>query len=364
MNAIALTSTPKLLSPRFLALDILRGLAILAIVAYHCLPITHFTLVPFWIDVVTFGGKFGVSLFFVLSGFSIHYTQLRHRGSAQNFEIDRSQWKVFFQRRFWRLYPSYLAALSLAISLNLAWSFIRGRQLIFPSIENVLTHLFLIHTFFTDTFFGIIPALWFIGVQAHLYLLYPIFWEWIRRWKIDQAVLVVLAFTLLSRLFSKAIVPSNSSESLTSVLWTNAPQRWFEWCFGAWVAHQILQNRSLPLSFTILAGFMGGDTFSVFYEPVLGGIIGFIIWGIASLEMKNNRSNIERGLIALGTISYPIYLTHQIFISYIRSALDLADNRFVLQTVLLLFGVLSITIPISILFDRIERRITKQILLK
>ncbi len=404
MTDFAKPSTP--VQSRFLALDVLRGFAILAIVAYHCLPITNIEIDrwPFWMNGVKFGGKLGVSLFFVLSGFSIHFSQLRHRWSAQTseieFEMNRSQWQSFFQRRFWRLYPSYLAALSLAIGLNWGWSFIRGRNALFPAIEDLLAHLFLVHPFFPNTFFGIIPALWFIGVQAHLYLLYPIFWAWIQRWNIDRAVLAVLAITLLSRLLANTLAFSNASESLTAAIWMNAPQRWFEWCCGAWVAHRIVQNQWLPFSSTILAGLVGavwsiwGDTFRVLDEPVLGAIISSILWGILNWRLNpparvrslksspsprrwnlllspqipfagpiatRARSQIERILIALGYLSYPIYLTHQIFIPYVRSALDRLSSQLSLQTLLLFLIVSAITLPVSIWFDRqIDRRIQKR----
>jgi peptidoglycan/LPS O-acetylase OafA/YrhL len=353
MNAIS----PTLKHSRFWTLDVLRGLGILVIMVYHCLPVTYLAIdrLPMWIDWVKFGGKLGVSLFFVLSGFSIHYSQL---WSSQNVESDRSQWRSFFQRRWGRLYPSYLAAIILALGLSFAWSLVRDRSLTLPSIKNILTHLFLIHTLFSDTFFGIIPALWFIGVQAHLYLLYPLFWAWIRHWQIERALFIVLALTLLSRLLSKTIASSSAPESLAAVIWMNAPQRWFEWCFGAWVGHQVVQNQWLPFSLTIVVGLLGviwsiwGDTFPVLDEPVLGGLIGLIIWGLLSLKNQPKLSKFWHSFITLGSISYPLYLTHQIFIPYARSALDQLSIPLLFQTLLLFSIVLGITIPVSILFNR------------
>ena len=98
-------------------LDHIRGVAILAVFAFHCLgasfgaekiPWGHYfqnyssvsrsflALLP-----VTFGWA-GVAIFFVVSGFCVHLNFLR--GSAGN-------WYGFFVRRFFRIYPPYLIAL-------------------------------------------------------------------------------------------------------------------------------------------------------------------------------------------------------------------------------------------------------------
>jgi peptidoglycan/LPS O-acetylase OafA/YrhL len=84
------------------ALDGLRGLAVLAVLAYHLSP----DLVP--------GGFLGVSLFFTLSGFLItNLLVTEWRGSGT---IDLGQ---FWIRRFRRLLPAALAGLVLA--MGVAW---------------------------------------------------------------------------------------------------------------------------------------------------------------------------------------------------------------------------------------------------
>ncbi len=54
-------------------------------------------------------GWMGVPLFFVISGFCIHASALKNN----ELRVGR-----FFWRRFWRIYPPYLAALIFAIFIS------------------------------------------------------------------------------------------------------------------------------------------------------------------------------------------------------------------------------------------------------
>src|SRR5262245_34107051 len=90
------------------ALDGIRGLAILLVMA------THFTLIEKgpWIDeCVAAVGRFGwcgVDLFFVLSGFLITGILYDSKGSNQYF-------RSFYARRTLRIFPLYYAVLFLTV---------------------------------------------------------------------------------------------------------------------------------------------------------------------------------------------------------------------------------------------------------
>src|SRR4051812_21724063 len=73
-------------------------------------------------------GYFGVTIFFVLSGFCIHLPQARRRVRDGT---DGLRLESFFRRRFWRLYPAYFAALlvaSLCVGLCRLWDYYERGQ--------------------------------------------------------------------------------------------------------------------------------------------------------------------------------------------------------------------------------------------
>lgn len=97
---------------RFAELDALRGFAALAVVIYHYLG--H--AARYFHDIPTFPiGRYGVQLFFCVSGFVIFWT-LQRSTSVADFAFSR----------FTRLYPAYWAALALCLIVSFV---IRGEPL-------------------------------------------------------------------------------------------------------------------------------------------------------------------------------------------------------------------------------------------
>jgi peptidoglycan/LPS O-acetylase OafA/YrhL len=90
-------------------LDGLRGLAILAVVLYHCNPRFEGT----WMHYPSLWGWAGVIVFFVLSGFLITSTLLTTRGKPRYFHN-------FHARRALRIWPVYLLLL-VVVYLNAPW---------------------------------------------------------------------------------------------------------------------------------------------------------------------------------------------------------------------------------------------------
>lgn len=161
---------------RTLAVDVLRGLAIFAVIALH-IPHPAVTS-PYglrewaWMP-VEFGGL-GVTLFIVLSGYCIHARVADRLGRGDSARTD---WKSFWRRRLMRLYPPYLAAI--ALGLLLCWSAVRAGL----SLEggaarfgwDAIAHGTMIHNLTHDHIFGMQnAALWSLGLEFQLYALYAV----------------------------------------------------------------------------------------------------------------------------------------------------------------------------------------------
>lgn len=89
------------------ALDGVRGIAILAVIAFHARMVFRTTSeMPWGVFQVVSQGRLGVTLFFVLSGFLITGILLDSRGAAGYF-------RRFYLRRVLRIFPLYFAYLLL-----------------------------------------------------------------------------------------------------------------------------------------------------------------------------------------------------------------------------------------------------------
>jgi peptidoglycan/LPS O-acetylase OafA/YrhL len=88
------------------ALDGVRGIAILLVVAHHGLP-----------EIFPAGGTVGVTLFFALSGFLISAILLEERESTGRLDLRR-----FYARRARRLLPALVVLVALAVVLGLVFS--------------------------------------------------------------------------------------------------------------------------------------------------------------------------------------------------------------------------------------------------
>ncbi|SEJ39238.1 Peptidoglycan/LPS O-acetylase OafA/YrhL, contains acyltransferase and SGNH-hydrolase domains [Dyadobacter sp. SG02] len=133
-------------SNRIANLDFYRFLAITLVIYYHVGE--RFTL--HWAVAI---GKYGVELFFVLSGFLI--ADIYYRKSDGNLAR-------FWLQRFLRTYPPYLVALALSYSA------------VFVSRSEPFDPGFL---FFFQNFYSVIPFFkisWSLCIEEHFYLVFPL----------------------------------------------------------------------------------------------------------------------------------------------------------------------------------------------
>src|SRR5215831_15038436 len=157
---------------RFDSVDQLRGAAALAVVLCH-VGVSAYVDVPNSGDVqwpilalVLGFGYIGVPLFFVVSGFCIHLPQARAHAVQRGARPD---WKEFFRRRFWRLYPPYVG--SIAFALLLPFLLREDRS---STVGDTLAHLALVHTLIPSYFDGVNPPAWTLAVETQFYLAYPL----------------------------------------------------------------------------------------------------------------------------------------------------------------------------------------------
>ena len=103
---------------RIKVIDLLRGLSCLGVLLYHVRvdlwvgwwqitsypqEYSTFAKLMAWLSVPTPFLGFAILLFFLISGFCIHYPNTVPNANPC--------WKTYFIRRFWRIYPTYFIAI-------------------------------------------------------------------------------------------------------------------------------------------------------------------------------------------------------------------------------------------------------------
>ncbi|HKN20995.1 MAG TPA: acyltransferase, partial [Terracidiphilus sp.] len=140
-------------------LDGLRGLAILAVVLYHCNPRLQGT----WIYGASLWGWAGVILFFTLSGFLITSILLTTRDQPRYFHN-------FHARRALRIWPVYLLLL-VVVYLNAPW-------FIGPSVWEAiktapwLAYIFCVQNLFHLTLPPAIQPTWALAIEEQYYFVW------------------------------------------------------------------------------------------------------------------------------------------------------------------------------------------------
>ena len=309
------------MSGRSERVDQLRGLAALAVVACH-LGVSAYRDVPNeggspwpWLGLVLGFGYLGVPLFFVISGFCIHLPQARARavhGPAASPPV----WRQFFARRFWRLYPPYLAAVLVAVVLLL----LIDRALPVSS-SAVVAQALLVHTFHPATFDGVNPPAWSLAVEAQLYAVYPVVFWLIARQGALRALAIVLGVTLAYRV---TLNFDPFPRQFGGVAWEFFLARWFEWVLGAVVAEWAVGRVRLPgvVSQPWLAATMCAlgvllewhrwhHGLYTLLEPIYGVAFALLLCVVLRREPTGRASTMGRYLASVGLFSYSLYLLHR-----------------------------------------------------
>jgi peptidoglycan/LPS O-acetylase OafA/YrhL len=145
--------------------DALRATAILAVVFHHFARFTNPTLGSQRPVIFGYLGIWGVNCFFLLSGYLLGRPYI-----AMLLDPKRKMpsIKLFYLRRFLRIYPLY----AVGIILSIAAGYLVDRSL--PSAFDVTAHLLMLHTLTEATATSINGPMWTMSVDAEFYLVLPL----------------------------------------------------------------------------------------------------------------------------------------------------------------------------------------------
>lgn len=166
---------------RFVGLNGLKGIALIAIVLYHC-------------DQGTLrGGFLGVDIFFTISGFLIFSSLLNHIDSGKGIGF-----KEYYLKRLRRIYPALI--LMIPVTVSLAW-FINQDMLVGINNQIVTAMLGCYNwyaigsgaNYFSQMNPDMFRHLWFMSVLMQFYLLAPLLIYLLRKILVRWVPVAVLA---------------------------------------------------------------------------------------------------------------------------------------------------------------------------
>jgi peptidoglycan/LPS O-acetylase OafA/YrhL len=299
-------------SKNIIGIDILRALAALGVFFYHSHVgdiIAKYSGLLFFRKMDAFGATYAVPLFFLISGYCIHSSNLRYIKAGEKLPLKR-----YYIKRLLRIYPPYLFALLVALLINV---FLMGDHM--PPAADLIIHLFALQGFSVMYFNTINVVLWTISIEIAFYFIYPMFYFLCRKYSLDKALICIFLVSLLSIVFFQ------SKTDLTS------PERfcvfnlWFGWCCGAYLAEKIqLSSNGLKESkyriayLFIVIGFVLLN-FIPNNLPVILDQFNILIWAAPLVWMIRKESWLYdhrnvwplRVIAAIGLSSYSLYLLHE-----------------------------------------------------
>jgi peptidoglycan/LPS O-acetylase OafA/YrhL len=327
----------------------LRGIAVLAVVFYHCSPRLQGT----WAYQPSLWGWAGVNLFFVLSGFLITCILLESRTKPRYF-------RNFYGRRVLRIWPVYVLLL-IVVYLEAPW-------FIGPSIgQAIRTAPWWAYVFFLQNLFHINlpPALgptWSLAIEEQYYFVWAPLVRVLRRpWMLSAILAAALMGSPLARhLHPHWVTSTHTLIHLDGIAWGS---------LLALALHRIHLSRRTWIVLGLagaLVGFWAAATIaggtSLLDSALAVAFAGVILASIASTGARNPLNlALARGPLAYyGRISYGLYMIHiSIFIFF--GWFDLRMDHFGIPGNLAIVGfrLLMATAAASLLWYGFESQILK-----
>jgi peptidoglycan/LPS O-acetylase OafA/YrhL len=341
----------------FSGLNGLRAIAALSVVVHHItLALKEFNLDPYIFGAIKDGsprglslGGFGVTIFFVLSGFLITYLLQTEK------ELSDINIKKFYIRRILRIWPLYYLYLAIAVIVIIIFGFNLNLKSLFLYIFYAANIPFILGK---DLPF--LAHYWSLGVEEQFYL----FWPWVNK-KSGSLLTFILIFIIVlfgSKVILHLFYPNSLLESVIHVTRFH--------CMMIGGAGAVLYKRENKLFLTVtdnkltqllcwsilfLTAVNKYHLASFIDNEIIACVSLCLI--IGQIRVNNRVINLETKVFDfLGRISYGIYVTHLLLIFFIAKLLNLVTIYGPLKYIMVYVVVLSTTIIFSYLsYNYIEK---------
>ena len=272
-------------------------------------------------------GHVAVILFFVLSGFVIHYSIIKREKNKLDI-LD------YFKRRFLRIYPPLLFCMLLTLVLDLTGKYIYGYSIYFQSTpvplinENIISNLnwitaignlLMVQGIYTHVW-GTNGPLWSLMYEWWFYMLYPcIFYLYKKNRYLSYAVVWLLFIIASNGLFDNKLASAVFNYLLC-------------WSLGALLADVLLERISLhwfivPLVICLIELCIKGDS-PVIIDTLTGFVFTALLFALLKFKALFSLHRVFDWFNLLGDYSYTLYVIHLPILVMINGiVLNLTGNK-------------------------------------
>jgi peptidoglycan/LPS O-acetylase OafA/YrhL len=221
---------------KILTIEAIRGFAAIYVLLGHIVllyqPYSFVPMFEFPIKILFGYGHEAVILFFIVSGFSIHF-------STSNIDfIKKGCLNDYLFKRFRRLYPLF------AISIILSFVVMFIAQIPSNWTRNILSLFFL-----TDISSGSISdpiptnfPIWSLSYEVVYYLLYPVLLLGINRFGLNRIVVASVIISFFAGVFGSFVLQNHLS---------NVLQLYWTWVIGVVIAQMKMKNEKYSTTFSM-----------------------------------------------------------------------------------------------------------------
>jgi len=308
-------------SERILIIDFLRGLSCIGVLLYHVRvdlwigwwqitsypqQYSSFAKAMAYLSIPTPFMGYAVLLFFLISGFCIHY--------PNTSACPRPCWKSYFVRRFLRIYPTYFFALVFTSGISFLTLNLWGDENF--NIRDIIRAATLTQNYPPGS--GTIltnPSLWTIPLEIEFYCLYPLVFFLLNSKTYPFLWLISLCASALSIFLS---YQGYTWLTLTAFF------LWPSWLIGAWIAKlyrdqklnriklgYLLTFTGLSLGVALMSRYQNWETWTQYFAWTAFYSL-FFIFCLSHTGFINRMigTRLTKAVSWIGKISFSLYLIH------------------------------------------------------
>jgi len=241
-------------------------------------------------------GHYGVQLFIFISGV----------GLALSMQNKNRNWRIFMIERLKKIYPLLITGFIFLFFYEIT---LHGKMFGWYHCREFIYKLLFLHTFniTQDSATSLSGPWWFFGLIFQLYVLFPILFKAIAKYRVKAFILICLISYAWIYISQYIYQPQANIK-----LFQNAPGHLPEFALG--ILFALNPNKKIHSVFGVLALaiFVLGNFYKPFFPLTFLSITVLLYWAISNISplILNNTKKMKAVLLYYGSISMVLFVIH------------------------------------------------------